>query len=91
MNQIVEAQESDLVQIQSIYEYYVLNSIATFEEVPPSIEELGCRLKKVVDSGGVWLVAKSGDETILGYAYFNQFRDRPAYRYTAEVLSFFWL
>ena len=87
---IVEAEVIDVAQIQSIYEYYVLNSIATFEEIPPSIEEMVNRLRTVLESGGVWFVAKENStDTILGYAYFSQFRDRPGYRFTVEVHYYF--
>ena len=80
------ADEQDIPQIQSIYEYYVLNSTATFEEIPPSIEEMAVRLQTTTGKGGVWLVAKElGKDIIFGYAYYGPYRERSGYRYTVEV------
>ena len=76
----------DIPQIQSIYEYYVLNSTATFEEIPPSIDEMAVRFQTITAKGGVWLVAKEpGKGIIYGYAYYGPYRERSGYRYTVEV------
>ncbi len=77
------AAASDVPEIQSIYAYHVLNGAGTFEEEPPSIEEMEDRFHKVLGSKGSFIVAFD-DTGILGYAYFTQIRDRSAYRYTAE-------
>ena len=73
----------DLPAIQSIYAYHVLNGLGTFEEAPPSVEEIGRRRAAVAALGLPWLVA---EETagVLGYAYAGMFRPRAAYRYTVE-------
>ena len=74
---------ADLGEIQAIYAHHVLNGTGTFEEVPPSVEEMGQRFEAVSGRGWSWLVA--ADETgILGFAYYTQMRERSAYRYTAE-------
>ncbi len=74
---------SDIPEIQSIYAHHVLHGAGTFEEVPPSIEEMQARYHAIVSPGWSYLV--SVDPTgVLGYAYFSQLRDRSAYRYTAE-------
>jgi phosphinothricin acetyltransferase len=81
--QVRQATEADVPEIQAIYAHHVLTGTGTFEEEPPSVEEMRDRLAKVVGHGWSWLVAV--DETgILGYAYYTQFRDRSAYRYCAE-------
>jgi phosphinothricin acetyltransferase len=81
--QVRPATEADLADIQSIYAHHVLHGTGTFEEVPPSLEEIAERFRKVVGRGWSWLVA--ADETgVLGYAYYTQFRDRSAYRFCAE-------
>jgi L-amino acid N-acyltransferase YncA len=81
--QIRTATEADIPEIQAIYAYHVLNGAGTFDEEPPSVEEMGEKFRKVVGHGGVWLV--SADESgVLGYAYYAQFRDRSAYRYCVE-------
>jgi L-amino acid N-acyltransferase YncA len=74
---------ADLPEIQSIYAFHVLHGTGTFEEVPPSVEEITERFGKVTRHGWSWLVA--ADATgVLGYAYYTQFRDRTAYRYCVE-------
>ena len=81
--EIRAATVGDIPDIQSIYAHHVLTGTGTFEEEPPSVEEMTERLAKVTECGWSWLVA--ADATgVLGYAYYTQFRDRTAYRYCAE-------
>jgi L-amino acid N-acyltransferase YncA len=77
------ATEADLPEMQGIYAHHVLNGTGTFEEVPPSIEEMGHRFAAVTGRGWGWLVATDATG-VLGYAYYAQFRDRSAYRHTCE-------
>jgi phosphinothricin acetyltransferase len=81
--QIREAVESDLPEIQAIYAHHVLTGTGTFDEAPPSIEEMTAKFRKVRAEGGCWLVAMDATG-VLGYAYYAQFRDRSAYRYCVE-------
>jgi phosphinothricin acetyltransferase len=81
--QIRPATEADIPEIQSIYAHHVLTGTGTFEEIPPSVEEMAERFAEVREGGGSWLVA--ADATgVLGFAYYTQFRDRSAYRFCAE-------
>ncbi len=77
------AVEADLPEIQAIYAYHVLNGTGTFEEIPPSIEEMTRRFATTTGRGWAWLVATDATG-IIGYSYFTQIRDRSAYRYSAE-------
>lgn len=78
-----DAQESDMEAVQAIYAYYVVNSLATFEEVPPTVEEMIQRRSAVIAAGLPYLVAcESG--AVVGYSYVTSYRPRPAYRYTVE-------
>jgi L-amino acid N-acyltransferase YncA len=81
--EIREAGEADVPEIQAIYAHHVLTGAGTFEEDPPSVEEMTERLAKVTASGWSWLVATDATG-VLGFAYYTQFRDRSAYRYCAE-------
>lgn len=81
--QIREATTEDLVQIQQIYAHHVRSSTATFEETPPSVEDMAARLQKVREQQLPWLVAER-DGRIIGYCYASPYRPRPAYRYTVE-------
>ena len=77
------ASNADLPDIQSIYAYHVLHGTGTFEEIPPSLEELTKRYDEGSRRGWAWLVATDATG-VLGYAYYAQIRDRTAYRFTAE-------
>lgn len=78
-----DASETDMAAVQGIYQHYVLNGLATFEELPPSIEEMVSRRAAVVTANLPYLVAEEGGR-IVGYSYANAYRPRPAYRYTIE-------
>ena len=78
-----ESTDLDLPAVQQIYSFYVLNSLATFEEEPPSGNELFARWRKILDAGLPYLVATL-DDRVVGYAYASPYRARPAYRYTVE-------
>jgi phosphinothricin acetyltransferase len=75
---------ADVPEMQSIYAHHVLHGAGTFEEVPPSVEAMAEHFSHVTSHGWGWLVA--ADATgVLGYAYYAPFRDRSAYRFTAET------
>lgn len=81
--EIRPAIRSDLPACQAIYAHHVLEGTGTFEEVPPSLEVIGERHDAIVAAGRSWLVA-SDATGLLGFAYFDQYRARSAYRFTAE-------
>ena len=73
----------DIPEIQAIYAHHVLTGTGTFEEVPPSVEEMAARFATLTDAGAIWRVA--ADATgVLGYAYAARYHTRSAYRFTAE-------
>jgi L-amino acid N-acyltransferase YncA len=75
--------DADIADIQIIYAYYVANGLATFEEVPPTLDEIAARRAAVLKSGLPYLVAES-DRRVVGYAYATMYRARSAYRFTIE-------
>ena len=77
------ASESDMAAVRDIYAHYVLHSLATFEETPPTLEEMLARRSASVELGLPYLVAEAGGE-IVGFAYAAAYRARPAYRFTIE-------
>ena len=81
--QIRSATEADIAEIQAIYAHHVLHGTGTFEEIPPSVEDMRGRWAAVTDKGWSWLVAADASG-VAGYGYYQQIRDRSAYRYTAE-------
>src|SRR4051812_20734574 len=78
-----DAHETDLDAVQQIYAPYVLTGLASFEETPPTREDLAARYEAVLQAGLPYLVAEV-DEEVVGYAYATTYRPRPAYRYTVE-------
>jgi phosphinothricin acetyltransferase len=81
--QIRPATPADVAVITAIYGHHVLHGTGTFEEDPPSIDDMAGRLDKVLSRGWPWLVAEK-DGAVIGYAYTAQFRDRAAYRFAGE-------
>lgn len=69
----------------AIYDPEVANGTASFETEPPGPEEMARRIGRCLDKGWPWLVAEGEGGALLGYAYLNQFRDRAAYRQSAET------
>jgi L-amino acid N-acyltransferase YncA len=62
----------------------VETSAATFEEDPPSPEEIARRMEKIAAAGLPFLVSEADGE-VDGYAYLARYHERSAYRHTAEV------
>jgi len=77
------ATESDLPAIQAIYSHWVATGTGSFELEAPSVDEMGRRRADVLAKGLPYLVAVQND-AVLGYAYANWFRPRPAYRFSVE-------
>lgn len=80
---IHSAAEADHEEIARIYNHYVLNTTATFEEHKVSPEGMSARINEVMGSNLPWLVLNHNDR-VMGYAYATKWKDRSAYRYTVE-------
>ncbi len=77
------ATPADLPAIQKIYAHHVETGLASFEEVPPDVDEMRRRFATLTDAGYPYLVAEA-DGQVLGYSYCGPYRPRPAYRYSVE-------
>jgi phosphinothricin acetyltransferase len=77
------AAPKDLPAIQSIYAHHVVHGLATFEEVPPALEEMRRRYDDITGQGLPYLAAEDKGQ-VLGYGYCSLYRTRSAYRYTLE-------
>ena len=72
-----DAGEADMLTVQGIYAHYVLSSLATFEETPPSLDVMLSRRRVCLDNGLPYLVAVAGGE-VVGFAYASAYqRARP--------------
>ena len=78
-----DATVADMSAVTTIYAMHVLNGLASFEEVPPSLDEMKSRRASVLQLGLPYLVAEL-DGRVVGYSYATSYRTRPAYRYTVE-------
>jgi L-amino acid N-acyltransferase YncA len=61
----------------------VLHGLASFEEEPPSLDEIGRRHGEIVGKGLPYLVAEIAG-AVAGYGYCAPYRTRSAYRYSLE-------
>ena len=81
--EVRDALPDDVHAIAAIYAWHVLHGRASFEEVPPTIDEMRQRMKSVAESGLPWLIALYRG-IVVGYCYATPYRPRHAYRYTLE-------
>jgi len=75
------ANPADGEAICSVYNYYIENSIASFETIPLTAVEMENRICEII-TGYPYLVWEDDGE-INGYAYASKWRERSAYRYSA--------
>ncbi len=74
---------ADMPAVTAIYQHHVLHGTGTFEIDPPSLEDMKARREDVLGKGLPYLVLEDKGQ-ILGFAYCNWFKPRPAYRFSAE-------
>ena len=75
--------EDDAEAIAAIYAHHVLHGTASYDLEPPTAADTLAKVRRITHPGWPFLVAEQGCE-VVGYAYATQFRDRDAYRFTAE-------
>lgn len=80
---IEELEEKDISKCLDIYNYYIENSISTFECTPLSIEEFKIRIKRIKKKFP-FIIYKVNDE-VLGYAYLDYFIEREAAFISADL------
>lgn len=80
---IRNVQIQDAQQLVDIYNYYVINSIVTLDLVPFSKQDFEEKIS-TISTEFPFIVFEEHNE-ILGYAYANTFRTKPAYNNTVEL------
>ena len=80
--QMRRATVGDAERLAEIYNWYVLNTIITFETDVVSPQEMTKRIQEKLISHD-WLVGEVNQE-VIGYAYYGPFRTRAAYHHTVE-------
>jgi L-amino acid N-acyltransferase len=82
--QIRDAVEADFDEIRAIYNEIVLNSTATYNDRPASLEARIAWWRSRDQQGYPVLVA-AHESQVVGFASFGDFRSWPGYRFTVEV------
>jgi phosphinothricin acetyltransferase len=75
--------DADIPAVTAIYQHHVLHGTGTFEIEPPTETDMQSRKADVLSKGLPYLVIEENAE-VLGFAYCNWFKPRPAYRFSAE-------
>jgi L-amino acid N-acyltransferase YncA len=75
--------DADLPAITAIYAHHVIHGTGTFETTPPTQDEMAARRADVLAKALPYLVAEN-DGRVIGFAYCQWFKPRPAYRFSAE-------
>ncbi len=76
----------DAEAIQRIYAPIVLQTVISFEEVPPTVREMAERIEAT--TAGYPFLAAESEEGVIGYAYAGPHRSRPAYRWSVDVTAY---
>ena len=79
---IRNVRKSDAEAIAGIYNYYIKNTIITFEEEEVDVSELENRIAEITKNHP-WIVYEENGN-VLGYAYASTWKARVSYRYSAE-------
>src|SRR5262252_3444228 len=77
------SRDDDVAAITAIYRHHVLHGVASFEDIPPEVDEVADRRRKIVERGLPYLVAEQSGR-VVGYCYASPYRTRSAYRFTVE-------
>jgi L-amino acid N-acyltransferase YncA len=78
-----DATADDAAACAAIYAPYVTGTAISFEDEPPTVEEMAARIA-AAQRAHAWLVLTDGAD-VRGYAYGGRFKDRAAYRWSCEV------
>jgi L-amino acid N-acyltransferase YncA len=81
--QVRPALEGDLPAIQAIYAHHVREGLASFEEEPPSLDEMRRRYREITAARFPYIAADFGG-SLAGYGYCSLYRTRSAYRFAVE-------
>ncbi|AIC47744.1 GNAT family N-acetyltransferase [Rhodoluna lacicola] len=81
---IRKASEADLSAMVEIYNYYIQNSVVTFDLDPMSLQDWTDKYKWITDLGLPFIVAESASGQIIGFAYVAPWRQKAAFKRTVE-------
>lgn len=80
---IRSAHIADASSVQAIYAPIVESSAISFEDIPPSNEEMARRIADCLKAYAYLVAERQG--SVVGFAYAGQHRTRSAYRWSVDV------
>ena len=81
---IRKANPKDAAALCAIYNYYIENTTISFEEAPLQTADMEERMR-TISAKYPYLVLEDESGEVNGYAYINMWKERSAYRYSAEI------
>jgi len=83
MPTIRRAREADAASVAAIYAPYCTDTVITFEDVAPTVDEMARRIRTIGDTRP-WIVLED-EGTVVGYAYASPHYERAAYRWSVST------
>ena len=74
---------TDIEESLKIYNYYIINGLGNFEEIPLSFEEFSILCENILNANLPFVVCEK-DNKIVGLSYLNKFRNKSGYRFSYE-------
>ncbi|KGJ93803.1 GNAT family N-acetyltransferase [Colwellia psychrerythraea] len=81
-------QANDAKAICDIYNYYISDTIITFEEESVSPADILTRINSLLSADLPWFVVEDKTGQVIGYAYAAKWRERFSYRFSVEVTAY---
>jgi len=81
------AAPEDSAAICAIYNFYIEHTNITFEEIPLSVAETEERILNISSKFPYLVMEEDGE--LIGFAYVNTWKERSAYKHSAEVSIYF--
>lgn len=81
---IRKATEADLNSMVEIYNYYIQNSVVTFDLDSMALQDWADKYKWISELGLPFIVAESASGQIIGFAYVAPWRQKAAFKRTVE-------
>lgn len=81
---IRSAVSADLPKIREIYNFFVKNTVITFDEEPLTLVEWQEKFEHLAKLGLPFLVMEGEHGEVIGFAYLAPWRQKSGYRKTAE-------
>lgn len=82
---IRDVRSGDIERLTDIYNYYIANTHVLFDEKEITIDFMTAKIQSVLDAAMPWLVAVDPDGLVIGFACAKQWREKNAYKHTAEL------